>query len=72
MNPKTKKKKALNKTDVIQSLLFRIILFIPIFSALIAINMVVFRSELPMLWLISLPITLGILIYFPYKKFFNI
>lgn len=51
---------------------FRIFLFILILIAIVMINMIVFRSDFPMLWLVTLIPSVFSLILFPYSKFFLI
>lgn len=55
------------KTKAIRSLLFALMII-----AMGIINMIVFRSESPMLWLLTLLASIVVLILFPYSKFFQI
>ena len=55
------------KTKAIRSLLFALIII-----AMGIVNMIVFRSEFPMLWLVTLLASIVVLILFPYSKFFQI
>lgn len=54
------------KKQVIKSLLFGCFLV-----SLAYLNMVVFRSEFPMLWLVTLLASVVLLILFPYSKYFQ-
>jgi hypothetical protein len=50
---------------------FKAFVFTIIIIAIVIVNMYVFRSELPILWLITLIGSVIGLIFFPYKTFFN-
>jgi len=54
-----------------KGLLFRIILFVLLLVAIVVVNAFVFRSELPMLWFLTLLGSVILLLFFPYKRFFN-
>lgn len=55
-----------------KSVFFKGIAFFVIIIALFAINMIVFRSDYPMFWFVTLLGSVVTLIIFPYKKFFNL
>lgn len=61
--------KNLNK---MKSNILKIIIFILIIIAIIILNMYVFRSDVPMLWFITLIGSVVAFLYFPYNKFFKI
>lgn len=49
----------------------KIFAFIILLIVMIVINMMVFRSESPLFWIITFIISVLILILLPYKSFFN-
>lgn len=51
---------------------FKALGFVLMIVAMVIINMVVFRSDFPMLWMITALGSVVILIAFPYKKYFNL
>lgn len=55
-----------------KNILLKIILFVLLLGGLFYLNLYVFRSDYPLVWLISLPITVCLLIIFPYNKYFKI
>lgn len=61
--------KNLNK---MKSNILKIIIFILIIIAIIILNMYIFRSDVPMLWFITLIGSVVAFLYFPYNKFFKI
>lgn len=52
-------------------LIVKIIVFAILLSILLFFNILVFRSEFPYLWFASLTMSILILVFFPYNKFFN-
>lgn len=46
--------------------------FLILLVSLVAGNMFVFRSDLPLLWFITLLISIVAILFFPYKLYFNI
>jgi hypothetical protein len=55
-----------------RTLFVKIILFIIMLIALFIINMIAFRSDYPLSWLITFIWSVIFVIYFPYIKFFKI
>mgnify|MGYP003599680823 CR=1 FL=1 len=55
-----------------QILIFKIILFIVMIAFMVILTMAIFRSSYPNYWLASLLLSVTTLIFFPYKRFFNI
>lgn len=54
-----------------RSSILKILVFIILISIIIILNMIVFRSQEPMFWIITSIISIIILILFPYKSFFK-
>jgi hypothetical protein len=53
-------------------ILLNLVFFLMTLALLFEINIMAFRSEIPSLLFLTLPISIIILITFPYKKFFNL
>lgn len=54
-----------------RKLLFRILVFIIMTAIVVKINLIVFLSEFPSFWGLTLILSIVGYIYFPYKTFFK-
>jgi hypothetical protein len=54
-----------------RKLFLKILLFVILIALLVISIMLLFRSDMPYLWLIGLVLVIIILIVFPYEKYFK-